>query len=48
MLRARITATVNTMAAATLRITAAVVDVLAREHGITAAVRSPKRKKEGS
>ena len=31
-LRARIAATVNTMAAATLRITAAVVDVLAREH----------------
>ena len=31
-LRARITATANTMAVATLRITAAVVDVLAREH----------------
>lgn len=31
-LRSRIAATVNTMAAATLRITAAVVDVLAREH----------------
>ena len=48
VLRARIAATVNTMAAATLRITAAVVDVLAREQGITAAARPPRRKKEGS
>lgn len=39
-LRARIAATVNTMAAATLRVTAAIVDVLAREHEPEAARRS--------
>lgn len=44
-LRARIAATVNTMAAATLRITAAVVDVLAREHKPEEARRPSKRER---
>ena len=51
-LRARIAATANTMAAATLRITAAVVDVLAREHepeGMWRPVRRGRgRKPEGT
>ena len=45
-LRARIAATVNTMAAATLRVTAAVVDVLAREHEPERA-RQPLRRGRG-
>lgn len=46
VLRARIVATANTMAAATLRITAAVVDVLAREHEPEGA-RRPLRRGQG-
>lgn len=46
MLRARIAATANTMAAETLRITAAVVDVLAREHELEGA-RQPLRRGRG-
>lgn len=39
VLRARIAAAVSTMAVPTLRVTAAVVDTLAREHEATAATR---------
>lgn len=45
-LRARIAATVNTMAAATLRLAVAVVDVLAREHEPEGA-RQPLKRKRG-
>ena len=42
-LQARITAAASTMALPTLRVTAAVVDTLAREHKPEAALRSPKK-----
>ena len=46
MLRARIAAAASTMAVPTLRVTAAVVDTLAREHEAEAAIR-PARKRRG-
>ncbi len=44
VLRARIAAAASTMAVPTLRVTAAVVDTLAREHKPAAAIRPARRK----